>query len=361
MSLFYRFRRQLARCFFSAGYRLRFYRILALQMKNKVKLLEALEQISNMYTDFGRQTHGFGYLVDDCRAALSDNSGENSLEHALANWVPAEEAALISAGMYSGRLPESLAQAEVLIDCRRRIRNAVLRMAIYPLGCVLMLTGTLLVIQEKLIPTLAGMSEPETWSGALGGLYYTLQFFSEHGIVSGGILAVVVGWGMWSLPRWRRPDRLRRLADRVVPWSVYSDIQGAIFLINTGALLSSDVKTLDALEVMHRFASPWLAVRLEAVMQEVAEGASFGVALRECGYNFPSKEAVNYLSMVSGEGAAQMITRFGQEWLEETVGRVNWRGIMVMLFSMMLLFTLLAVVVMAVMEVTSMTESLGQY
>ncbi len=34
---------------------------------------------------------------------------------------------------------------------------------------------------------------------------------------------------------------------------------------------------------------------------------------------------------------------------------------MVMLFSMMLLFALLAVVVMAVMEVNSMTESLGQY
>ncbi|EJM3643811.1 type II secretion system F family protein [Salmonella enterica] len=360
MSLFYRVRRQLARRFFSASYRLRFYRILALQMRNGVKLLEALEQISNMYTDFGRRQHGFGYLVDDCRAALSDNSGEHSLEHALADWIPAEEAALISAGMYSGRLPEALAQAEVLIDCRRRIRNAVLRMAIYPLGCVVMLAATLLVIKEQLIPTLAGMTDPDTWTGALGGLHDTLLFFSEYGIVSGGSLAVAVGWVMWSLPRWIRPDRLRRLADRGLPWSVYSDIQGAIFLINTGALLRSEVKTLEALQVMHRFASPWLAVRLEAVIQEVEEGASFGVALRECGYHFPSKEAVNYLSMVSGEGAAQMIARFGQEWLEETVGRVNRRGMVVMLFSMLLFFALMGVVAMAVMEVSAMAGNPGQ-
>lgn len=131
MSPLYRLRRALARRFY-VGYRLRFYRMLSLQMRNGVKLLEALEQISNMYTDFGQRTHGFGLLVDDCRAALTDNSGDNSLEHALANWVPAEEAALISAGMFSGRLPEALAEAEILIDCRRRIRQAVLRMAIYP-------------------------------------------------------------------------------------------------------------------------------------------------------------------------------------------------------------------------------------
>lgn len=53
MSPFYLFRRALARRFFTSGYRLRFYRMLSLQMRNGVKLLEALEQISNMYTDFG--------------------------------------------------------------------------------------------------------------------------------------------------------------------------------------------------------------------------------------------------------------------------------------------------------------------
>ncbi|EBC4666257.1 pilus assembly protein PilR, partial [Salmonella enterica] len=49
------------------------------------------------------------------------------------------------------------------------------------------------------------------------------------------------------------------------------------------------------------------------------------------------------------------------EWLEETVKRVNRRGIAVMLFSMVMLFALIGVVVMAVMEVNSMTQSLGQY
>jgi len=360
MTLLYRVRHWLARRFFSSAYRLRFYRILALQMRNKVQLLVALEQISNMYTDFGRRQHGFGFLVDDCRAALSDNSAENSIEHALARWIPAEEAALISAGMYSGHLPDALAQAEVLIDCRQRIKNAVLRMAIYPVGCIAMLAGTLFVIKEQLIPTLSGMSDPQEWTGVLGGLHATLRFFSEYGFVAGAGMAVMLAWTMWSLPNWRRPDHLRRLADRQLPWSVYSDIQGAIFLINMGALLRAEVKTLVALQVMCRFASPWLAVRLEAVMREVEEGDSFGEALRHCGYAFPSKEAVNYLSMVSGEGAALMIARFGQEWLEETVGRVNRRGIAVMLFSMLMLFALIAVVGMAVMEVTSMTESMGQ-
>ncbi len=124
--------------------------------------------------------------MDDCRAALTDNSGDNSLEHALANWIPAEEAALISAGMFSGRLPEALAEAEILIDCRRRIRQAIMRMAVYPLGCIAMLGGTLGVIQTQLIPTLAGMSDPQTWTGVLGSLNGLLIFFTEHGVVMGG-------------------------------------------------------------------------------------------------------------------------------------------------------------------------------
>lgn len=360
MTLMYRFRRALARRFFSAGFRLKFYRLLALQMRNKILLLQALEQIRDMYTDFGRKSHGFGLLVDDCQAALKDNSEANSLAHVLSRWVPAEEAALISAGMRSNKLPEALEQAEVLIACRKRITMAVLKMAVYPLGCAVMLTSTLVIINEQLIPTMSEMADPASWTGMLGLMNTVLTWVKSHGVLWGGVLGLGVVWTLWSLPRWVRPDVLRRQADKWVPWGVYSDIQGAIFLINIGALLQAEVKTLDALLLIRRFASPWLAVRLDAMMEEVADGASLGIALRACGYNFPSKEAVNYLSMVTGDNSASMIAQFGQEWLNEAVGRVNRRALGVMVVGMLMLLSLIGGVAMAIYEVSRMTGSLGQ-
>jgi hypothetical protein len=40
----------------------------------------------------------------------------------------------------------------------------------------------------------------------------------------------------------------------------------------------------------------------------MSDGDSLGMALRQSGYDFPSREAVNYLSLLDGDGAASLIT-----------------------------------------------------
>ena len=138
MNPYYRLRRALSRRCFTAAYRQRFYRMLAQQMKNGVTMAETPEHISNMYTGSG------------CR-------------HALAKWVPAGEAALIRAGMVSGRLPDALARAAVLADCRRHLCNTVLRMAIYPLVMGVILSVMPVIIQAALCPPPSGGTAPQTW------------------------------------------------------------------------------------------------------------------------------------------------------------------------------------------------------
>jgi hypothetical protein len=61
-------------------------------------------------------------------------------------------------------------------------------------------------------------------------------------VITGIAAIALIIWTVWSLPRWHRPDRLRRMFDGLMPWSVYKDIQGATFLLNIGALLQSGVK-----------------------------------------------------------------------------------------------------------------------
>ncbi|HFW3088918.1 TPA: type II secretion system F family protein [Salmonella enterica subsp. enterica serovar Reading] len=353
-----RLRYEAVRRTFTGEYRIRFYEALRFLLTNRVPLKQALEQISEAYTNFGQRWHPFAELAQDCADALSDNSGSHSLETTLARWVPAEEAALISAGMKSGSLPDALAQAVRLTTCRRRILSAVLKMSVYPVGLVVMLVLTVLVFNLSLIPELEKMSSPDTWEGGLSFLYGVSVYTDSHGVLTTGVMVAAAAWVFWSLPRWTRPDGLRRVADVFVPWSVYKDIQGAVFLLNMASLLAARVPLLNALQLLLRFASPWLAVRLEAIIDRVEEGNHFGLALRNAGCDFPSREAANFLSLLTrGDGAPDVIARYGERWLEQTLERVNVRANRIRLLMLMVLVGVLLLLVSTVMTVSQMGGS----
>lgn len=341
---------------FSGPYRIQFYDALRFLLENQQPLKQALEQMRDAWTDFGRRWHPFAELATDCIESLRENAGDMTLEQTLSNWVPQEEAAIISAGMRSGSLPDALRYAKELTLARKQIQQAIWQMSIYPFALVLMMAGIIYVLNFELIPVLSKMSPPENWTGALGFLYGISEFITHYGIVTGIVLLLVVMLIFWSIPNWSRPDPLRRVADGMMPWSIYQDIQGSSFLLNMAALLRAQVKTLDALYILQEFSSPWLAVRLEAIIDRVRDGDHLGLALRQCGYQFPSREAANFLSLLQGNGATELISNYGQRWLEQTLERVKKRAVVVRVMMLILLVTTLLTLVMAITEIQSISD-----
>ncbi|EPW7424129.1 type II secretion system F family protein, partial [Escherichia coli] len=250
-----RLRRFIVRKTFSAPYRVQFYEALRFLLENKQPLKTALEQMRDAWTDFGRKWHPFAELATDCIESLRENSGENSLEYTLGLWVPQEEAAVISAGIRSGSIVDALQFATTLTDAKKQLHQAIWQMAIYPVGLLIMMTGTLYVLNTELIPVLSKISSPDSWSGALGFLYGLSLFVDNYGAICAVLFAVVTGVISWSLKNWKS----RSLADNIMPWSIYKDIQGAAFLLNMAALLKAKMTTLNSLNVLQEFASPWLS------------------------------------------------------------------------------------------------------
>ncbi|EKN4036019.1 type II secretion system F family protein [Yersinia enterocolitica] len=355
MSLGQRLRYELVRHTFSTRYRLQFYDGLRFLLENSKSLGVALRMIAEVHTDFGKHWHPYGDLVDDCLESLSDNGVGRTLEDVLAAWGPLEEAALISAGMRSGKLPEALIQASKLVEARRRILTLVGKMSLYPLLLFCLGGGMLVINGAYLIPTLRKISDPQNWSGALGFMHLLANFTDKQGAAVVSAVAILMGLVLWSIPRWR--GRLRRIADNMVPWSVYQDIQGAVFLMNIAALLRANVQTLAALQILLPFSSPWLQERLGSIIACVEQGDHLGKALRNSGYQFPSKEAANYLSLLTeGDGAPDIIGRYGDRWLEQTLERVNKRAIVVMFFSLLLIFSFFLLILSTVMQIQDMTS-----
>lgn len=361
MSLLKRLRHTLVRKTFSGPYRVQFYDALRFLIENRQKLKPSLEKMRNAWTNFGQHWHPYAELTDDCIDALRENSGEKTLERTLLRWLPAAEASVISAGIRSETLPRALRYASDLTSAGKRIREAVWQMAIYPAGFILLLATTLYVLNTELLPTLLEISPPETWTGALGFLYGVSESVSHYGLLVGGALIAEIIWVIWSIPRWHRPDRLRRAFDTLMPWSVYKDIQGATFLLNVGALLQSGVRIKDALDMLQETASPWLAVRIEAITDHVREGKHFGLALKDCGYEFPSREAANFLSLLQGDGDDELISNYGQRWLEQTLARVAQRAVVVRGFMFLAMIMMLLLLVFVVMDINALNNTPGTF
>ncbi len=359
LTRFQQLRRFFVRKTFGAKHRMQFYESLRFLIENKQQLKPALQQMRDVWTDFGSKWHPYAELLDDCIEAVRVNRDESTLENTLIRWLPHTEASVISAGIRSGRLPDTLQYASVLTTSGDRIRQALWQMSIYPLGLIVMLSGTLYVLNDQLIPLLVQVSPPEQWTGALGFIYDLSLFISHYGLISGVFLSMLTSWIYWSFPRWYRPDKLRKTFDHLMPWSVYKDIQGATFLLNTGILLQSGVKLKDALTLLQDSASPWLAVRIEAVTELVREGKQLGVALKESGYAFPSREAANQLSLLQGDGTDEIIMNSGKRELDQTLKRLKRKANGIRLVMFFMLLGMLALMAMIVLDISAIYDTGG--
>ncbi|QLH61913.1 type II secretion system F family protein [Serratia symbiotica] len=353
MSLPERARYRLVRATFSGQYRQPFYETLRFLLENRKALKDALTMIGDVHTDFGTRWHPYHELVQDCVEGLKDNRPGRALQDVLAVWAPVEEAALISAGMETGSIPRALMQADKLIVARRRILTQVIFASVFPTALVILSAGLLSVNNLALVPSMSKISDPERWTGALGMMNGVAQWTGDWGMMAAGATAGIMLLAFWSLPRWR--GRLRRVADYLLPWSVYSDLQGAVFLMNIGALLGAGVPELKGLQTLHGFASPWLQERIEAAMDCMSEGNSLGLALRNSGYDFPSREAVNYLSLLDeGDSAADLISNYADRWLEQALSRVARRANVTKLFSLVLIMSFFLLILQMVMQIQEM-------
>lgn len=359
LSPFQTLRRFFVRKTFGAKHRMQFYESLRFLINNKQQLKPALQQMRDVWTDFGSRWHPYAELLDDCIEAVRVNSDESTLENTLARWLPYTEASVISAGIRSGRLPETLQYASLLTTSGDRIRQALWQMSIYPLGLIAMLSGTLFVLNNQLIPLLVQISTPDKWTGALGFIYDVSLFLSHFGLITSISLVMLSVWVFWSFSRWHRPDKLRQTFDHVMPWSVYKDIQGATFLLNTGILLQSGVKLKEALTLLQDSATPWLAVRIDAVTERVREGKQLGVALKESGYAFPSREAANQLSLLQGDGSDEIIMNSGERELEQTLKRLKRKANVIRLIMFFMLLGMLALMAMLVLDISALYDTNG--
>ncbi|QKJ09427.1 type II secretion system F family protein (plasmid) [Yersinia massiliensis] len=309
--------RWLAQKTFTTTDRLTFYEDLAFLLDNDIKVEKAL---TVMLESVGKGNTPMAYCLKDTLIALREGK---SVDEGLATWIPRQEAAILSAGSQDGNLAAALYRAITVVQGMAEMKSSIISTMAYPTLLLATTFGMMKMVSIYFLPRLSSLASKEHWSGALWWLSAISEFFVDNAIllsISLIILSIFITWSMSNLTGKTR----RYVLDHLMPWSIYRNIAGVAFLLNFSALMRGQIKTEDALEILSRYAPPWLYERLSATQRQVSRGDHLGLALRNAGYGFPSPRAIDKLVLLTdGDNAEVIIENFAKSWLIQTVKQIK--------------------------------------
>lgn len=299
--------------------RARVYKSLAMLLANNTLLSDALAKIHDIYSNGGRKSPPVAVMLAECRQTVAEG---RSFADAIRPWVSPVESSLIASGEKSGNLRGAFTDAIDLIEGNSKIVRAVLGGAIYPLVLVGMLCVLLWIIQNKLVPPLVAIAPPDLWTGWSRLMYLISQFTTHYGAATLIVLGAAGAASLASLSRLR--GNLRFYLDKVPPWSTYRMIVGSSMLLSIGTLIRNGVKLHDALLLLADNANPYLRERLDAVILGTTKGLNLGEALDAAEYDFPDREAVQYLQILANQdGFDVALMNFATEWRDDAINKVK--------------------------------------
>lgn len=338
---------------FIAKDRIAFYDQLAFLLDNNKSLQQAFLDMRSVVTDFGRKHHPFAVLLTDCLSALDE--GQWAFELVLLDWLPVSEATLINSGMLSGNLSAALRRAGEIVAGKKRMVTALLGALTYPLFLLGLIGLMMNMVCEKFIPKLAGLVPREKWTGALNYLALLSEFVVDFKwlllIVGLAVLWLVI----WSMGNWVN----RKVAENIPPWSIYRSIHGVYFLLNIAALLKVNIPVIQAVSMLAETASPWLERRIQETINRMRQGDHLGLALKNTGYNFPSRDCVNQMLLLTeGVGAEDNLEHYAKRWLIQTIAQVKKIALLLTAFCFLMVFGFMTLMVFASNDLSTLVNQM---
>lgn len=258
------------------GIRQEFYEDLAEALVDGAQLAPRIGQLAERASDEG----DFKAQLFQLWFRRMDNQ---SFAEALDGTVPESDLMILKAAERSGDLPTGLMFTAKVIAATAAMRSA-LRKALAGFSFLMVLQIAVLAgfsfygigLIEAIVPANAW-----PWIGQqLKGL---ARCVTESGPTILGVGTVLGVAFIWSLRNWRGPARVK-FDKYFLPYTIYRDFNGAMFLVSLAALMKNEVNLNDALDALSERASPWLLwhirqIQLELDYQSESTGEAFGTGL----------------------------------------------------------------------------------
>ncbi len=289
---------------FSLDVRQRLFAGLADLLDTKVHLPVAIDTLTDIEAQGDpRSTVTPVLALKDWKRSLAEGQ---TFADALRPWVSAEEATLVQAFEGGGRLADGLRTLARDSDLTRGVIGSFLADLLDPVFLIITSIVLLIGMDIGARDTMARFAPPESWSPSLSGLMGFAALVTS--VAPGLLVLVVVGLPAAILTRETWTGKLRRSADRLLPWSLFELMSGFRLISAYIALKEAKLKDLDVVNRLRGQASPWLRERLDAAEIEFAHGAqNLGEALFRANYLIPTYGAVAMLRLYGSMPDDQMV------------------------------------------------------
>lgn len=239
------------------------------------------------------------------------NKRGGRLSYILQGSAPDSDLMVIAAIEDKGNLAEGLRFIASTIKDQRLMANALKGAIFMPLIVSIIMMVFMVILSVFVIPVFAEIASPEKWNG-IGQIMYAISYsVTNFGIF---LLAAILGavwWFAWSLNNWVG-DR-RQMLDRYLPYSVYRDYTGSIFMVSLASMLHSGDTLVRALEQLKRTAPIWLKWHINKILKNINRtSGNYGEAFATGVF---SKELTNRLVDLSRRSSEfdKVIARIGIE------------------------------------------------
>jgi type II secretory pathway component PulF len=202
---------------------------------------------------------------------------KGSFSKAIAGTVPVMDTMIIHSSEITGKLNIGLAFLSKTVEETKKMQSAVVAAIAMPIFLCVLLTFIIVGYSFFLVPILTGIIPPEKWPPMGKVLYAVAMFVRHYGIF---VLIFIIGTisvFFWSFSNWTGSVRDR--LDRYLPYSIYRDYNGAIFLVTLASLLKSGISVGDGLKIIKDASPKWLSRHLAMMLFNLNSKSSAAQAL----------------------------------------------------------------------------------
>lgn len=258
------------------GTRVQFYKDLSEALRHGDQLAARIEKLADRASNEGDMQ---GPLFQLWLRRMDDQS----FTEAIVGTVPDSDVMILQAAERSGDLVSGLkftasviAKTKIMISALRKAVLGSAFMAVFLLGVLAGFSFYGIPLIEEIVP-------PKAWPWIGQQLKGLAQFITESGgtalLCAGAIGAAFY----WSLRNWY--GRARVAVDRIfLPYTIYRDFSGSMFLVSLAALMKNGTGLNDALDILSEKASPWLLWHIRQIQlgldyQSESTGEAFATGL----------------------------------------------------------------------------------